>query len=120
MCCPSPTVESGETACKDGIDNDCDGTLDCAETACSTLYVCTCGPSTPEDGTLPASCLDGKDNDCDHLTDCEETTDCAFTSNCCTKTPAQRHAARPARSAPMASTTTVTPRVPTAPTPTAA
>jgi hypothetical protein len=83
-------------SCFDGIDNDCDGPIDCADptncdvatgpaTSCG-VGVCasngnlscsggaevdTCTPGTPgvEGPQGDASCTDGLDNDCDGLTD---------------------------------------------------
>ncbi|MDB4988975.1 MAG: hypothetical protein JWN04_4153, partial [Myxococcaceae bacterium] len=34
VCCPNPTLESGDTACADKKDNDCDGLTDCEEMGC--------------------------------------------------------------------------------------
>jgi hypothetical protein len=77
------TAQAAETNCNDGKDNDCDGLIDCQETACNTMgcgtngKVCqgtTCGCSG-NGGTAQAAetlCNDGKDNDCDGLIDCQE------------------------------------------------
>ncbi len=58
-----------ETSCVDGIDNDLDGSIDCADSECAGAS--TCGPETTD-----AFCADGIDNDADGLTDCVDT-DCA-------------------------------------------
>jgi hypothetical protein len=85
------TVQSSETLCSDGRDNDCNGLTDCADTACGGLAcatgricrsgVCTC----LLDGGVPqlteTSCSDGVDNDCDGKVDCADS-DCAGSSSC--------------------------------------
>ncbi|MEW5739817.1 MAG: MopE-related protein [Myxococcota bacterium] len=71
----------GETTCNDGLDNDCDGLTDCAESACAGLgcgasRTCVGGSCVAQDaGTVQTSetiCNDGFDNDGDGLTDCQE------------------------------------------------
>lgn len=62
----TPT-EATETSCDDGVDNDCDGATDSADTDCQV----TCTPTeNPE-----VSCTDGVDNDCDGDIDSADT-DC--------------------------------------------
>ncbi len=83
------TAQATEASCSDGFDNDCDGTVDCADTNCAnqactlslggglstagtcnaTSKACTCTP-VAETGAL---CGDGKDNDCDGFVDCADT-----------------------------------------------
>jgi hypothetical protein len=64
VCVPTPGQESTETSCNDGVDNDCDGFTDAADSDCAP----TCVPNeTPE-----ATCDDGIDNDCDGLFDCDD------------------------------------------------
>ena len=58
--CASPPAED----CSDGVDNDCDFKVDCAD-------VDDCGNLAPE-----AVCDDGIDNDCDLNVDCDDA-DCA-------------------------------------------
>jgi len=58
-----------ETACSGGRDDDCDGTIDCADIDCSGDPLC--GPScvsSPENGDR--ACTNGIDDDCDALVDC--------------------------------------------------
>jgi hypothetical protein len=57
QCTPAPEI------CDNGIDDDCDGMADCADTVdCGADPVCQC---TPE----PEICNDGIDNDCDGAVD---------------------------------------------------
>jgi hypothetical protein len=60
--------------CGDGIDNDCDGSVDCDDTDCVDDDACVCIPSTED-------CGDGIDNDCDGSVDCGDT-DCADAAAC--------------------------------------
>ncbi len=68
--------DPSETSCTDGVDNDCDGLTDCADTDCAGDPAC-CDPSE-------TSCTDGVDNDCDGLLDCADTADCAGDPACVT------------------------------------
>lgn len=50
-CTPSPASATTETSCGDGVDNDCDGAIDCAAAACDgqacgTASVCQAGACT--------------------------------------------------------------------------
>lgn len=56
-----------EGVCGDGIDNDCDGDIDCADTDCQ--------------GGTEATCNDGIDNDCDGMVDCVDA-DCVNIDGC--------------------------------------
>jgi hypothetical protein len=44
-CTPSPANATSETSCSDGIDNDCNGTKDCAESSCDG-QACKAGSPT--------------------------------------------------------------------------
>ena len=87
--CTGPEV-GGEVSCGDGLDNDCDGLIDCKDTDCNlTPHACgangqTCSAAnggscvcTGNGGVAQASegttgCADGRDNDCDGLVDCAD------------------------------------------------
>jgi hypothetical protein len=72
-CTPSGIAER---ACDDGVDDDCDTRVDCADPDCLCGDGGTCTPTGTED-TVP-SCHDGADNDCDGLVDCAEGGVCIF------------------------------------------
>jgi len=59
--------EVTEASCNDGVDNDCDGATDCADTDCQ--------------GGTETACADGIDNDCDGDVDCDDV-DCAADPSC--------------------------------------
>jgi hypothetical protein len=65
--------EKDDAHCGNGIDDDCDGFIDCHDFDCSlssTVTVCPCTPTGPEN--TPEACSDGIDNDCDHYVDCRD------------------------------------------------
>ncbi|MEN9800707.1 MAG: hypothetical protein RL653_4404, partial [Pseudomonadota bacterium] len=76
------TTSGGTPACGDGLDNDCDGPVDCGDTNCTGLPCdgtgkrcapngqCTCSGTESAETT----CTDGVDNDCDSKVDCADTT----------------------------------------------
>jgi hypothetical protein len=95
--------------CSDGLDNDCDGFVDCADSDCSAdpacapicmAEVCNDGLDNDCDGfvdcadpdcsanpacgpvCMPEVCNDGVDNDCDGLSDCADP-DCSANPVCC-------------------------------------
>ncbi len=77
-----------ETTCTDGIDNDGDGLVDCADTqncraATSCGTGCVCGAGVPTE----SQCDDGADNDRDGRTDCADSDcnarTCATSRLCC-------------------------------------
>ncbi len=51
--------------CDDGVDNDCNSAVDCADGACTFAPFCMCVPE-------PERCDDRRDNDCDGLVDCDD------------------------------------------------
>ena len=73
--CMSSGGENSATACGDGIDNDCDGYVDCGDRDCScqgscpsSRSGCTCaGPENTD-----TACGDGRDNDCNGFMDCND------------------------------------------------
>lgn len=74
--------------CADGIDNDGDVYVDCADPDCATQGKCaTCllgGPGAPEFGV--GACTNGLDDDCDGTADCSDS-DCSasdyYITECC-------------------------------------
>lgn len=95
--CGPPTV-SEFGLCADGLDNDCDGPIDCADPDCATDPACLCGNGTCDPGENPCncpadcgpvalnevpgtSCTDGIDNDCDGPIDCADP-DCTTDPAC--------------------------------------
>jgi hypothetical protein len=101
----APGSENTLALCRDGVDNDCDGTTDCADSNCNNVYsyvkgaICTSGSgacavsgvyicnagnndvtcSAVAGTSVPentvARCHDGINNDCDASTDCADS-DC--------------------------------------------
>jgi hypothetical protein len=67
VCNPTPGQETQETSCQDGVDNDCDGATDAADSDCAPVCVPT--------GPTETVCDDGLDDDCDGLFDCDDS-DC--------------------------------------------
>ena len=84
-------IENPSEICGDGIDNDGDVFVDCADSDCTNVGSClNClngGPPGPELGI--AACTDGLDNDCDGLPDCIDD-DCSASpyaiTECCNGT----------------------------------
>jgi hypothetical protein len=67
-----PNINEGAIeVCDDGIDNDCDNTIDCADLECNS----ECGAIGPE------NCVDGFDNDGDRKVDCADR-DCRLDPIC--------------------------------------
>ena len=69
-----PAPAETETICEDGIDNDGDGAIDCADPDC--LGISFCGPEGKFD-----TCSDGYDNDGDNDIDCADS-GCAKNRSC--------------------------------------
>jgi len=91
---------STELSCVDGLDEDCDGNVDCDDTDCDADAACVgpvCGDATCDAGedqcTCSAdcgappgaelSCVDGLDEDCDGDADCDDS-DCSADPACAT------------------------------------
>ena len=99
--CTASGAENTDTACSDGVDNDCNGYVDCNDFGCSrTPAVTVCGdagsaldvPVSHDSGVAHdsgtrrdigpctasgmentnAACSDGVDNDCDGYVDCND------------------------------------------------
>jgi len=81
-------IENPPEECQNGIDDDGDVYVDCADPDCAMTPPCsTClngGPGQPEFGT--GKCTDGIDNDCDGKVDCADD-DCSasdyYVTECC-------------------------------------
>lgn len=65
MCTPTGAESIAAGNCNDGIDNDCDGNPDAADSACAG----SCVPSGTESSNNGNTCSDDVDNDCDGYTD---------------------------------------------------
>jgi hypothetical protein len=67
-CVPEP--EDHPEACMNGVDDDCDGAVDCEQPPCQDMVPeCSC---TGESEDHPIVCMDGVDNDCDGVVDCDD------------------------------------------------
>jgi hypothetical protein len=75
---------AGVELCFDGVDNNCNGLVDCAEPSCATAMcglngrvctglACVCGGGGMAEAS-ELTCNDARDNDCDGLTDCADST----------------------------------------------
>lgn len=77
--------EVGSVFCRDGVDNDCDGQIDCAEASClgqscsadGGVVTCECSGT----GKKEISCANLRDDDGDQQIDCADT-DCAQGTAC--------------------------------------
>jgi hypothetical protein len=71
--------------CRDGVDNDCDGLLDCAEADCD---MASCNPDggpgcrCQAGQAVETNCADRLDNDGDGFTDCADSIDCPQGTAC--------------------------------------
>lgn len=74
--------------CNDGLDNDGDIYVDCADPDCTFVPPCEncAGGQPPEPEFAPGRCTDGIDNDCDGTVDCVDE-DCSasdyYVTECC-------------------------------------
>jgi hypothetical protein len=76
MSCPS-SVE----VCDNGVDDDCDGQMDCDDSDCTGQT--SCCSALPEN--TQGECGDLKDNDCNGKADCDDL-NCSGTLACCVRT----------------------------------
>ena len=102
-CLNDGVVPATAEICDNGVDDNCDGAVDCADSQCSGAAACVCTPSAASevdcgngededsdglvdcldaDCTSPTEvCNDNVDNKCDGLVDCDDP-DCATDSSC--------------------------------------
>ena len=64
-------AENTAAACRDGVDNDGNGRIDCADPGCAELRFCAHGAAQSAENTAGA-CRDFIDNDGDGYTDCAD------------------------------------------------
>jgi hypothetical protein len=90
LCNDGGVVAETGARCRDRIDNDCNGKIDCAEAACNGA---SCSPDggpgcqCADGGAIETNCADRKDNDNDGFTDCMDALpdgggDCPFNTVC--------------------------------------
>ncbi len=71
-------AENTPARCRDGIDNDSNGFVDCADYSCAQSTDLAVQQACNESaGDAAALCADGRDNDGDGFTDCDDW-DCAY------------------------------------------
>jgi hypothetical protein len=70
--------------CGDGVDNDCNGLVDCGDFSCAGRPECGCVPTS----RFEIACTDGRDDDCDGAPDCMDR-DCAGRPECGTCAPSE-------------------------------
>jgi hypothetical protein len=79
--------EDTDVLCADGLDNDVDAAVDCADSSCSVAPVCVPPQDLVEDqcplGTPELCCSDNTDNEGDGAADCDDT-DCQGVASMCT------------------------------------
>ncbi|MDP1829431.1 MAG: MopE-related protein [Archangium sp.] len=77
-----PGTETASGACADGLDNDCDNRVDCADSQCDgrscgggrTCFNSSCQCIFNGSVSTTEICSDGVDNTCDSVVDCAQTT----------------------------------------------
>jgi hypothetical protein len=83
----NPPPENTMTACIDHVDNDLDGAIDCADSDCRLLSICTPPPPIKETdctaGSIDLCCSNGIDDDFDGAIDCADS-DCQGVASMCT------------------------------------
>ena len=78
--CGEVPFQAMETACSDGIDNDCDGMIDCEDPGCIGRNLEVCDMSTTDEdcdgsfdeGCIETNCTNGVDDDVDGVIDCDD------------------------------------------------
>ncbi len=84
--CACPHGQMAETACGDGLDNDCDGTVDCLDGDCANLACSATGRRCTGNAcvcpTAAESCSVPGDEDCDGLADCADVASCPAGTAC--------------------------------------
>ncbi|MFT3714357.1 MAG: MopE-related protein [Archangium sp.] len=76
-------AEVGSVLCRDSIDNDCDGEIDCDEDSCigqSCLPDAGSGCQCASGGKHEMDCTNGADDDGDGKTDCSDLDDCVMSA----------------------------------------
>lgn len=82
------TPENNGPVCQDGLDNDLDGPLDCADNECAGTPPCPLPPPPLDetqcaDGSIDLCCSNGIDDEFDGQNDCNDT-DCQGKASMCT------------------------------------
>jgi hypothetical protein len=79
--------ENTEPLCTNGIDDDLDGAVNCADSSCSATVACAppevLNETACTDGTADLCCSNGKDDDFDGVQDCDDS-DCQGVASMCT------------------------------------
>lgn len=87
-CAPASSIDARITGeiCNNGIDDDGDGLVDCADDECPGQPTCGAGCICTDGRAIEVACMDGIDNDRDGLPDCRDPDCpdvCAGTTTCC-------------------------------------
>ncbi|HUU85583.1 MAG TPA: hypothetical protein VM243_18945 [Phycisphaerae bacterium] len=96
--CGAPA--GSETLCDDGLDDDCDGYVDCVDSECkddpacagivcdgdwvceTEEHSCYCWMDCDPPPVMETSCSNELDDDCDGMTDCDDLLECTFSPDC--------------------------------------